>query len=139
MKEEGLDPWFTLVGFWIKPTDGPEPGTTILVRGYKAGEEKEKEETETLEWAVEFPSGFHDMFEVRIEEFSGVKWERLRRVEVVADFGYEPLDWEFCVDDLVVQFFEVEKEEQEEEGGVRIVGEQDVLSEEIEASIAVPF
>lgn len=134
MKEEALEPWFTLIGCWIKPTDAPEPGTTIRLRGYKAGEEKvegETEETEALEWEVEFPSGFHDMFEVRIEEFSGMKWERLRRVEIVADFGYEPLDWEFCVDDLVLQFFELEKKEQEEEGGATMVGEQETLSEEI--------
>lgn len=40
-------------------------------------------------------------------EDSGEKWERLCKVEVWANYGDDALDWEFCVDDLEVQFYEL--------------------------------
>ncbi|KAL9132167.1 MAG: hypothetical protein Q9217_000101 [Psora testacea] len=97
MHEEGLEPSFTLRSLMVKPMAAPEPGTNLIIRGYRDGKDD-------LTWSVWFPSGYHLPFEVRIAEFSGVKWEKLEKVEVVADFGYDRLDWEFCVDDIVVEF-----------------------------------
>ena len=94
-----LQPGFTFQKMMVKPLAAPEPGTNLSIKGYREGK------GESLEWGVWFPAGFHEMFEVRIEEFSGVKWDGLRKVEVKADFGYDGLDWEFCVDDLVVEFY----------------------------------
>ncbi|RMZ87368.1 hypothetical protein DV736_g5403, partial [Chaetothyriales sp. CBS 134916] len=62
----------------------------------------------TLEWAVDFPAGFHDMFEVDIKAFSGRKWSNLTKLEVWADFHDDNngivLDWEYCLDDLQIRF-----------------------------------
>ena len=60
-----------------------------------------------LEWSVVFPYGFWDMFEIRIEAFSGRRWDGLWKVEVSARYGEDELDWEVCVDDLVVGFEEL--------------------------------
>lgn len=130
MKEEGLEAWFTLCSFWLKPLDAPEPGSTIRVKGYREGVEKREE---VLEWEVDFPSGFHDIFEVRIEEFSKKKWDHMTKVEIVADFGYAALDWEFCVDDLVVQFFEVGEDDGDdgEKDRVGMGRGQEVLRQEM--------
>ncbi|RMZ76296.1 hypothetical protein DV737_g4905, partial [Chaetothyriales sp. CBS 132003] len=61
-----------------------------------------------LEWAVDFPAGFHDMFKVDIEAFSGRKWSNLTKLEIWADFHDDSngivLDWEYCFDDLRVRF-----------------------------------
>jgi hypothetical protein len=130
MKEEGLEPWFTLHSFWVKPLDAPEPGTMVRVKGYREGVGKQEE---TLEWEVDFPSGYHDIFEVKIEEFSKKKWDHIKKVEIVADFGYAALDWEFCVDDLVVQFFEVRQDDGDdgEKDRVGMGRGQEVLREEM--------
>lgn len=57
-----------------------------------------------LHWAVDFPYGFHDMFLVKIEEYSGKPWTKLQRLEIRADFvnGEFLEDWSFCLDDLDV-------------------------------------
>ena len=99
MKEAGLHPYFTLHALYIKPMDAPEPGTTIYVTGY--GKDSEK----PLKWSVNFPSGYHLPFFVKMKEFSGKEWKEIYKIEIVADFGYDALDWEFCMDDLEVQFF----------------------------------
>ncbi|RMD44577.1 hypothetical protein DV735_g479, partial [Chaetothyriales sp. CBS 134920] len=61
-----------------------------------------------LEWAIDFPAGFHDMFKVEIEPFSGQKWNNLTKLEVWADFHDHDngliLDWEYCLDDLEIRF-----------------------------------
>lgn len=72
---------FALQKLMIKPMFAPEPGTNLTIRGVR-------DDDETLSWSVWFPSGFYDMFEVRIEEFSRAKWDGLRKVEIFADFGY---------------------------------------------------
>ena len=105
-KEKG---GFELVGMRVKPMDAPEGGEReVRVRGWRrGGREGEKEgdgEEEVLEWSVVFPYGFWDMLEVRIEEFSGRRWDGLWKVEVSARYGEGGLDWEVCVDDLVVGF-----------------------------------
>ena len=40
-------------------------------------------------------------------EFSGETWSELYGVEILADFGEQRLDWEFCIDNLEVMFFQM--------------------------------
>ena len=117
MRAEGLRSWFELVGMRVKPLAAPESevGTNLTVRGWRRGEidAEGNGDGEVLEWSVVFPYGFWDMFEVRIEEFSGRRWNRLWKVEVSARYGdgEDRLDWEVCVDDLVVGFERVDNGE----------------------------
>ena len=99
MRKEG---GFELLGMTVKPLAAPESaiGTELSVRGWRG----RGSDGEVLEWSVVFPYGFWDMFEVRIEEFSGRRWDGLWKVEVSARYGVDGLDWEVCVDDLVVGF-----------------------------------
>ena len=99
MAKEGLQPYFTLKSFYVKPMDAPAPGTKISVRGHTKAHKK------PYFWHVDFPSGFHLPFLVKMEEYSGKEWKEVYKVEILADFGYDDLDYEFCMDDLVVQFF----------------------------------
>ena len=99
----------------LKPLNAPEPGTRVWVKGHKVEERGEGGGDGVVEWGVEFPSGFHDVFKVDLERFSKEDWGRLWKVEVVADFGVGGLDWEFCLDDLRVGF--TERERGEREGG----------------------
>ncbi|KAL8939502.1 MAG: hypothetical protein Q9211_002708 [Gyalolechia sp. 1 TL-2023] len=101
MREEGLHPYFDLKSFYVKPMDAPMPGTRINVKGYPAGED------EALNWHVDFPSGYHLPFLVKMDEYSRKIWEKLTRVEITADFGEDRLDWEFCLDDLELAFHKI--------------------------------
>ena len=107
MAEEGLQPYFTLKSFYVKPMDAPAPGTKISVKGYTEARE------EPYLWHVDFPSGFHQSFLVKIGEYSSEDWENVYSVEITADFGYDDLDWEFCVDDIELQFFALPEDESE--------------------------
>lgn len=107
MSKEGFHPYFTLHSFYVKPMDAPEPGTTVYVKGYSNDLE------EPLLWHVEFPSGYHLPLLVNMEEYSGAEWQKIYKVEITADFGYDALDWEFCMDDLELQFFTASKKEEE--------------------------
>lgn len=107
MAEKGLRPYFGLESFYIKPMDAPAPGTRVFVKGYT------KARSEPHVWHVDFPSGFHLPFLVKMEEYSGEEWEKIYKVEIVADFGYDDLDWEFCVDDIELQFFALPKDDGE--------------------------
>ncbi len=119
MRDEGLSSWFELVGMRVKPLAAPESevGTNLTIRGWRVGKIDAEGngdgdgDGEVLEWSVVFPYGFWDMFEVRIEEFSRRRWDRLWKVEVSARYGdgEDMLDWEVCVDDLVVGFEGAEK------------------------------
>ena len=42
-----------------------------------------------------------------MQEYSRQAWNKLYKVEFFADFGTDALDWEFCIDDLEVQFFKL--------------------------------
>lgn len=99
MAEEGLYPYFTLKSFYVKPMDAPAPGTKLSVRGHA------KALKEPYSWHVDFPSGYHLPFLVKMQEYSSQEWRELYKVEILADFGYDDLDYEFCIDDIVVQFF----------------------------------
>lgn len=120
MAEEGLQPYFTLKSFYIKPMDAPAPGTKVSVKGYKNARE------EPYVWHVDFPSGFHLPFLVKMEEYSGEEWKEINKVEIVADFGYDDLDWEFCVDDIELQFFSLaeDKSESHSHSGSQIVSQK---------------
>ncbi len=107
MSLEGLQPYFTLRSFYVKPMDAPAPGTTVYVKGYS------KAKKEPLVWHIDFPSGYHLPFLVKMEEYSGEEWNEVYKVEITADFGYDALDWEFCIDELEVQFFALSEEEEE--------------------------
>jgi len=101
MLEKELQPYFTLLSFSIKPMDAPLPGTTITVYGYSHARNKSAPFT----WHVDFPAGYHLPLLVKMQEYSGEDWDQLNGVEILADFGEQALDWEFCLDDLEVHFF----------------------------------
>lgn len=101
MVDVGLQPYFTLLSFNVKPMDAPSPGSQIIVRGYSYA----RNDSDPFQWHVDFPAGFHLPFLVKMQEYSGDDWDRLYGVEILADFGEQRLDWEFCIDDLEVQFF----------------------------------
>lgn len=119
MAEEGLQPYFTLNSFYIKPMDAPAPGTRVSVKGYTNARK------EPYLWHVDFPSGFHLPFLVKIHEYSGEEWKETYKVEIVADFGYDDLDWEFCVDDVEIQFFALPEDETESHSGSQTVLKRD--------------
>ncbi len=92
----GLQPFFTLHSLKVKPLDIPLSHTTLYLKGYT-------NET-VLHWQVDFPLEFHDMLHVKLEEFSGKKWEKLERLEIFANLHYDGGDWEFCLDDMEAEF-----------------------------------
>lgn len=107
MAEEGFQPYFTLRSFYVKPMDAPAApvGIKVSVKGYTKALE------EPYAWNVDFPSGFHPPFLVKMEEYSGKEWKEIYKVEIVANYGYDELDWEFCVDDVELQFFALQEDE----------------------------
>ena len=108
MAKDGLLPFFTLLSFYIKPLDAPPPGTTVFVKGYSY------RHTMPLQWHVDVVNGYHLPLLVNMQEFSGLSWDELYRVEMWADYGEDALDWEFCVDDLEIQFYQKPKDEKRE-------------------------
>ncbi|MCJ1471023.1 hypothetical protein MMC07_009671 [Pseudocyphellaria aurata] len=103
LAEDGLHPYFTLLSFNVKPLAAPAPGTWIIVNGYSHARQ------DTLTWKVYFDSDYHEPLLVKIQEFSKEEWSQLYGVEILADYGEDALDWEFCLDDLRLQFFEIEE------------------------------
>lgn len=99
----------------MKPLDFPPEGEVwVRVRGFKAAglkaagvkaADNRGDKEGIVEWEVEFPYGYHDVFEVRMGEVSRKDWTRLRKVEMEARFGEGGLEWEFCVDGLGVEVF----------------------------------
>ena len=74
----------------------------IFVKGYSGTHN----ESNPFEWHVDFPAGYHLPLKVKMAEFSGEEWNELYGVEILADFGVQALDWEFCIDDLEIMFFQ---------------------------------
>jgi hypothetical protein len=97
MAADGLQAHFKLLSFHIKPMDAPPPDVSIYVRGHSHLQKP-------VEWHADFPSGYHLPFLVNMAKFSRHSWGHLHRVEIWASFGEDALDWEFCLDDLEVQF-----------------------------------
>lgn len=80
--------------------DAPSPGTSVYVKGYKADSGRE------IPWHVDFPSGYHELLLVKLEKFTGEPSDGMGNIEIWADFGYDALDWEFCIDNVEVHFEE---------------------------------
>lgn len=98
LAKESVFSSFALSFIKIKPLEMPPFGySKLTLRGFR-------DEKPPLEWRVDFPFGYHDMFKVDIEEFSGTKWSGLRRLQITADFVNADtyMDWEFCFDDLEI-------------------------------------
>ncbi|KAK5268683.1 hypothetical protein LTR96_006390 [Exophiala xenobiotica] len=97
IRHKNDDSTFTLHALKIKPLDMPLGLVTISLQGFRSGT--------TLNWDVDFPAGFHNVLDVRLEEFSGQVWDGLERLEIWADFQYNDvsMDWEFCVDNIEVE------------------------------------
>jgi hypothetical protein len=93
METQGLEPYFRLRGMQIKPMNAPEPGVVISVTGRRYGGR------DPLQWIAKFPSGYHLPYPANL-----TGWDYLEEVEIVADFGEDQLDWEFCMDDLEISF-----------------------------------
>lgn len=108
MTEDALSPYFTLSKFKIKPLDSPpEPSTTLItVVGYKYNS------NQTVKWDVSFDQGYHEPLSVNMEDFSHENWEYLSGVVILADYGVDALDWEFCIDDLELRFSHIQPERQ---------------------------
>ena len=52
----------------MKPLNAPEPGTRVWVKGFKAEAEDGGEGGGVVEWAVDFPSGFHDVLRLILRD-----------------------------------------------------------------------
>ena len=100
MVEDGLHPYFALQSFIVKPMDAPDAVISVNVTGYSHIRD------DPFKWHVNFPRGFHEPFLVKMKNYSGEEWKRIYGVEITADYGADALDWEFCIDDLEVQFFQ---------------------------------
>lgn len=86
--------------------DFPPPAVRVDVKGYRWNETNNG----TVDWHVDFPYGYHRPFLAKMGAYSAQEWEGLSGVEVSASFGVQELDWEFCLDDLVVGFERLEGE-----------------------------
>lgn len=73
---------------------------TINLQGYHS-----PPQSSPISWSVDFPAGFHDVLDVRLEESSKKSWVGLELLEIWADFHYNgvSMDWEFCIDDMDVE------------------------------------
>lgn len=100
MVEQGLFPYFDMLSFYVKPMDAPPPGSTVFVKGFSHSQR------EPFEWDVDFITGYHFPLLVKVQQYTGKAWNQLYKVEIWVDFGDDALDWEFCIDNLEVQFHE---------------------------------
>lgn len=92
---------FTVRSLKIKPLDFPIGSVTINLSGHPSNASQTP-----WQWSVDFPAGYHDVLDVRLNEFSKAAWEGLTKLEVWAEFRYNDVemdDWEFCIDDLGVE------------------------------------
>lgn len=98
---------FTLHTIKIKPLNFPINHVAVNLRGHQTPPSHSLvPQAPPLSWSVDFPAGFHDVLVVNLEDFTHHKWDNLSRVEIWADFhnAGTTMDWEFCIDDLDVQF-----------------------------------
>lgn len=98
---------FTLHAIKIKPLNFPVNHVAVNLRGHRTPPPDSIALAEApLSWSVDFPAGFHDVLVVNMEDFTHHKWDNLSRVEVWADFhnAGTTMDWEFCIDDVDIQY-----------------------------------
>jgi len=95
-----LYPFFDLLSFYIKPLDAPPPGVSVYVKGYSY------DQKDPRVWHVDFITGYHLPLLVKMREYSGEAWDKLWAVEIWAVYGDDQLDWEFCIDNLELQFYD---------------------------------
>lgn len=59
-----------------------------------------------MRWNVTFPAGFHDMLYVELQAFTGEQWQMLESLKIWAEFenAGTSMDWEFCIDDMEIEF-----------------------------------
>ena len=91
-------PSFELISFYVKPLDAPPLDITVSLTGHSYARD------EPLRWHVDFPTGYHLPFLVKMREYSRDYWTHLYAVDVSAEFNKAELDWEFCIDDLEILF-----------------------------------
>lgn len=90
---------FRLHAMKVKPLSMPLGYAKLVINGTRV-------DHEVLGWEVDFPAGFSEMLEVDIAAFSNQTWDGLQSISIYADFYNDDvaMDWEFCLDDLVVSF-----------------------------------
>lgn len=79
----------------------------VTIRGWPADNVgTDDPDSDPLLFHVAWTSGYTKPLLVDFSsgQFTKVRWERLRSLDLAVDFGPDGLDWEFCVDDLVVGF-----------------------------------
>jgi hypothetical protein len=89
---------FAVHSLKIKPLNFPVGVVTINMGGLPSNRT-----AAPLRWSVEFPAGFHNVLDVKMEEFTKQSWKDLKRLEIWAEFHYHDFtddEWEFCIDDL---------------------------------------
>ncbi|KAL9108224.1 MAG: hypothetical protein Q9227_006962 [Pyrenula ochraceoflavens] len=100
---------FTLHELSIKPLTMPPPGATLHILGHKSTpsssspHSSSSSSSDEYKFDVNWPSGYDLPLKVDFKDFTGRRWEGVERVESWVEFGSQGLDWEFCVDDLVVE------------------------------------
>lgn len=90
---------FQLHALKVKPLSMPLGHAKLVINGTRI-------DHEVIGWEVDFPAGFSEMLEVDLATFSNQTWEGLQSFSIYADFynANVVMDWEFCLDDLVVSF-----------------------------------
>lgn len=102
-----VHPFFDLDSISIKPLAMPVDAVPVIanvtIRGWTADAEGPGS---PLVFRVEWTSGYSKPLFVEFgsKQFSVEKWERIRLLDLLVDFGPDRLDWEFCLDDLSVSF-----------------------------------
>ena len=119
---EDVHPFFDLDSVSIKPLAMPIDSVPVIanvtIRGWTADG---KGPDSPLVFGVEWTSGYSKPLFVDFgsKQFSVAKWKALRLLDLSVDFGPDRLDWEFCLDDLVVSFTKCNQGLYHDDGGCR--------------------
>jgi hypothetical protein len=104
---KGVDAFFNLHSISVKPiampTDSDPIIANVTIRGWHADSESADD---PLVFGVQWTSGYTAplLIDLDSKHFSEYKWQALRWLDFAVDFGPDQLDWEFCLDDLLVGF-----------------------------------
>lgn len=102
---------FNLYSLSIKPLAMPIDSVSdpvianLTIRGWLASAPTRAADQQ-LVFGVKWSSGYAEPLRVdfRSYQFSKLRWEGLDRLDFAVEYGPGRLDWEFCLDDLVVSF-----------------------------------